>query len=1085
MSDPENITAEQATLDALQNDHPERPSQLHKLARQFFARRKRTGSMADLDEAIRLQEESVRSTPEEYLNRAQRFIDLSAFWYEKYPGSDHENVQGLQDSIRASRGAIAAISDTYPHRGALLNQLGTLLGLLFMGTRELSVIEENIEVQREAISVTPTSSLKRIFYLNNLAAPLNARFEVTGELADLEESIQVCRDLVEQTEPGSPRLLERLGNLSIGLSVAYDRLGRMKDLDEAIETVQKAIDITDKGSLEQMTQLSNYANFMGDRYLRMGNFSDLQESIRAQQKVCDRVQEDEEYFDRNVCLSNLGIQLSRRYRRIGTVADLKKAIQVGRRACDLTPEGNLNQAKHYSNLAIILQHDYARTDDLEDLEEAIRMQREAVRTAPKNHPDLVPLLHNLGGLLATRYKITSAMDDLEESLQIGRQVINLTPKDHWNRASYLNTLARQLEAMFSKTGLLGLINEAIEYGKEAVDTTEKSHPERAGWLVNHANSHGAKFWKTMEPTDLDTAISYFESALYSPSVYDIPRIRAGKEAFPFYAVKPDWEKAYKAAQTAMELVPRLISQAVNNEDKQDVLVQVYGLSSDAAAVALSADKGALAALRFLEQGRGVLAASVEETRPETIDLQAKHPKLAERFIQLRQDIESLKLSAAPVDAREHRQEMEFSTPTDLSVEASTKINELDELVKRIRREPGFEDFLTFPSEAKIKSAALYGPIIVLNMSEFRCDAIIVERNQIRSTPLPGLNVRDIRSNAEKYHSGNLRVLEWLWEAIAEPVLDALGISKTLSEDGLPRIWWIPTGLLGVFPLHAAGRHYKGSSDTVMDSAMSSYSSSIKAIIRSRGQLGLKTDSSSPERAILVSMEHTPGHPRLPSVGKEINELRSICQSKGFDPVEPKPRKEDVVSLLPECKIFHFAGHGSTNGPDPSQSCLLLQDWEESPLTVSTLFDINIQQYSPFLAYLSACGTGQITHEKFLDEGIHLISAFQLAGFRHVIGTLWEVDDEISVDVAKIAYESISRGDMADESVCRGLHRATRELRSRWLEEKHKKAPNRKRKLREVLGEDDGVQVPRDIVPCEDEDEDVGLPQWVPYVHYGV
>ena len=67
-----------------------------------------------------------------------------------------------------------------------------------------------------------------------------------------------------------------------------------------------------------------------------------------------------------------------------------------------------------------------------------------------------------------------------------------------------------------------------------------------------------------------------------------------------------------------------------------------------------------------------------------------------------------------------------------------------------------------------------------------------------------------------------------------------------------------------------------------------------------------------------------------------------------------------------------------------------------------------------------------------DEGIHLINGFHTAGFRHVIGTLWEVKDEICVDMARITYQGMAQNGMTDEAVSRGLHEASRELRDRWL-----------------------------------------------------
>ena len=76
--------------------------------------------------------------------------------------------------------------------------------------------------------------------------------------------------------------------------------------------------------------------------------------------------------------------------------------------------------------------------------------------------------------------------------------------------------------------------------------------------------------------------------------------------------------------------------------------------------------------------------------------------------------------------------------------------------------------------------------------------------------------------------------------------------------------------------------------------------------------------------------------------------------------------------------------------------------------------MDIRQYAPFLAYLSACDTSQIRDERFVEESIHLISAF------HVIGTLWKVIDELCVDMARIMYEEMRDGGMTDESMCWGF-----------------------------------------------------------------
>lgn len=105
----------------------------------------------------------------------------------------------------------------------------------------------------------------------------------------------------------------------------------------------------------------------------------------------------------------------------------------------------------------------------------------------------------------------------------------------------------------------------------------------------------------------------------------------------------------------------------------------------------------------------------------------------------------------------------------------------------------------------------------------------------------------------------------------------------------------------------------------------------------------------------------------------------------------------------------------------------------NPLQVGGLLDLNLKDQPPFLAYLSACGTGRIQQEQFMDESVHLISAFQLAGFQHVIGTLWEVNDKVCVDIAKVVYEGIKDSWRSDHSVAWGLYEASRRLRDKWQE----------------------------------------------------
>lgn len=240
------------------------------------------------------------------------------------------------------------------------------------------------------------------------------------------------------------------------------------------------------------------------------------------------------------------------------------------------------------------------------------------------------------------------------------------------------------------------------------------------------------------------------------------------------------------------------------------------------------------------------------------------------------------------------------------------------------------------------------------------------------------------------------------------------------------------------------------------------------------------------KAVLVGMETTPNHSDLPAVSKEIEKISSLCGSMQLDVTRPQARSDDVLSALQDCRIFHFAGHGIIDLDDPSKSSLILSD---GPLAVTNLFGINLHNRAPFLAYLSACGTGEVKNDSLIDEGLHLISACQLAGFRHVIGTLWVVRDEACVEAATKTYEWMKRESISDDSVAEGLHRAIRHLRDQWISESAERASKPMADIQNkdsflVTGQSRSSQrTVRDLRTAELY-ADPPL-YWVPYVHFGI
>ena len=1059
--------------------------------------------MADLEEAIRVGRKAVNTTSENHPERAR--------W-----------VQILEVRLRnrfSGRKAVKISPEDYPdrarHRARHLNDLGVLLSNRFSRIGAMADLEEAIQVEREAVNITP-DHLNRARSLNNLGTLLGERFLRIGAIADLEEAIQIERGVVNTTENHPDRVIW-LNNLGVLLSNRFSRTGIIADLEEAIQVGREVVDITSKvhpdwarrlnnlgvrlsnrffglkvvnitpeDHPDQARRLNNLGVLLGNRFSRIGAMADLEEAIRVGQEAVDITPRD--YSDRASRLNNLGTLLGDRFKRIGAIADLEEAIQVGRESVNTTPADHPDRVRWLNNLGVRLGNRFVRTGAMADLEEAIQVGREVINTTPGDHPDRARALNNLGVLLSDRFSRIGTMADLQEGIQAKREAVNSAPKNHPDRATWLNNLGNTLGDRFLKIGAIADLEEAIQIGREVVNTTLEDHPDRANRLRNLGTLLDDRFLRTGAMADLEEAISYYQTALRQSNSSTLTRISAGKGVLRSCIINSDWQQAYEASEIIIPLVAKLPSRSLENSDKQHRLSQVVGLASDAAAAALHVGKRPLIALDFLEQGRGVLATSLEEMRTDILELREKQPKLAEQFSRLQDEL------GLPVMRKmsfiDNNRDSSQKPQANRRYEAG---KELDKLIVDIRQQPRFKDFLLAPSKRELKAAARCGPIVVLNVSEYRCDAILVEPHQIRSLALPRLNNKEIEDRAQTGSLESPEVLEWLWDNVARPIIDALGFLQAPSNDNWPHIWWIATGALSKFPIHAAGRHSKDSSESVLDRVMSTYSSSVKAIIHGRQSSVI---SSTSIQALLVAMEHTPGNSRLPFATEEVAMVRGICKSMAFDPIEPGRRKQDVISHLPHCRIFHFAGHGHTDDEDPSKSHLLLEDGKNDPLTVATLLDMNLRKHSPFLAYLSACGTGRIKDERFFDESIHLISACQLAGFRHVIGTLWEVDDDVCVEMARITYEGIKDGmkdgQITDDSVCRGLHKATRELRNRWLDVSEG-ARNTSKTVQEAQVEHEGDTTgvrdgyERDArMPWKiSQSTSVDLMHWVPYVHFGV
>ncbi|KAK4176442.1 CHAT domain-containing protein [Triangularia setosa] len=987
---------------------------------------------SDLEESIQVMEKGIRlMPPEDRLSRSSLLFDLSNALDTKFAESG--DMSDLQRSITAMRACVD---------GEL--RLITLAGRLrakFNKTGAVADVQDAIVLMRRVV--------------DGISEP-KARARNLGIVGFLN-AIPALQEVVDITPQDHPSRGRRVRDLGLWMEMRYSITGDIRNLDRAIQLLQESVNLTPRTDGNRAEWLHSFAIFLGYRYQRIGALADVEEGIRALEEAIGLT---DEIGNRNNELPglqyHLGSQLMWRYERTKAAADISNAIRVLQQA-SVSPCGSSadkNRRTHSAgSLGSALFSRFRNTREFPDLQEAIRVSLASVQEMKNNDlrdpiqsSNLAIGLNNIGLMYEERFLRLGNIVDLEEAINVQRKCLSMV--------------------------LGGVLDD---------------HPQAALWGLHLGLSLDRRYRMTKSMPDLAEAISLCLSALRQENSFPRIRIRAGRHAVRLCALASNWEEAYEAASATVNLIPSWMLQSLENSDKQHLFGQNIGFASDVAAVALNAGKDAYTALLLLEQGRGVLAGSLEGLRADSFSLHSKHLELAERLAYLRQDLDQ------PDSVELGVESLSWETRASRRYDAS---RELELLLAEIRQQAGFEDFLLPPKKNEMRSAAGCGPVIVINVSKYRCDAFLVERHQIRCLPLPNLNVDEIERRACQGNLGSLPVLRWLWDVIAHPILDALGLTKPPPSAAWPHIWWIPTGSLRRFPLHAAGYHTFPSTSSVLDIAMSSYGLSVKSLLHSRLQRAIATTPTtvttppsleSTGKILLVAMPTTAGHKPLPFAAQEIAVLQALSPELNLIPLIPARRKDDVVRHLPECKVFHFAGHGYADPADPAKSSLLLDDWATNRLTVNTLMGLNLRaqqqrQHRPFLAYLSACGTGRTRDEKLVDESVHIVGACHLAGFRHVIGTLWEVRDESCVDVARIVYEGLRDGGMSDESVCAGLHRALRELRRRWV------MVGKDTVVRE---EDDDGDDDRREAKLKLKSGGVGagaeageVLYWVPYVHFG-
>ncbi|KAH7109972.1 CHAT domain-containing protein [Dactylonectria macrodidyma] len=982
-----------------------------------------------------------------------RLDRLSGLFLEKFELTSQLKYLELSvskgsEAVRLARKGTGQLEDLADQ----LYKYGMKLLNLSEATQSMDSLDEALVNTEESLGYLKSRGLLWARAKVQCAKVFLRKFDHTGIPTQLDQGIDYCNSVANS---GQPEVVSRTvlwHTLSALLRSRYDRFEVKEDILGAVHAGMKAVDILPTEHKHMGIQLHDLSSMLWRKYQRFGDQEDIHKAIACVERAKSITPKGSVY--NGVILSTLSGLLTARYEVTKNVADLDDSVAIAEQAVAQTLKGAAGYLAHRNNLARTLYKHASCISVVVTMPSPSDITSEASSS-----------VHNLQSVSASPRTTGSTCEYLTRAIEVLQSVVADTPPGDPSRTIRLFNLGKMLLKRYTYTGDVDDLEAAADACDQCSQCVQGAPSRRLLAAATAADVHLLRGRFANADTLLRRAVSLLRDV--SPRILQQDEQQRMLRQFAGLAT-------LAAAVTLQAKEP---SEAKIASD-EDASVHVdTGAQADAAEDAL----------RLLEDGRGIILGLVLEMRSDVAELRKKHPDLAADFERLRDELNepdtSQDLDPDPGVVK---------PPTSLSRRAGL-VEAFDDVVRRIRLHEEFRNFLLPPEVEELKSAAKSGrhgdtgAIVVVNVSRIRSDAFIVQADKgVRHIRLPKLELEKIRTWASLIKSRRItaqmmfELLEWLWQVLASPVLACLKAEQQADSDGgspplLQRIWWVPTGPLSSLPIHAAGLYKAGgrfvsssSRACLLGTVVSSYSPSIKALIFTRKNMarGEGTPPVSPA-PLLIGMRETPGCTSLYHAEREVEAVRvslarlaaggsesqtdAVISGHTTPTVLHEPDKATVLNgLRAGPTIVHFAGHGRSDPTDPLQSALLTRDWQSDLLTIRDLIHLKMHEIEdqrrpmPFLVYLSACSTGSNQADDLLDESLHLMSACQLVGFRHVVGTLWAASDSHCVDVARSVFSRAaafgSTGSDAEVplGVRDGINRLRRQGETHEEQEEHEK-----------------------------------------------
>ncbi|MEV8017511.1 CHAT domain-containing protein [Streptomyces sp. NPDC086554] len=929
-------------------------------------------------------------------------------------GLAHKELASVTGDLSEARNAVAVLRTAaeqldarHPDHAPVRVELGHSLTLQGKLGHDSEAVAAGRQLLESVAAELPQDHVEARRAKINLIDSYRVEFQLTQDDGALDESLRLARGYLEDPTLADDERGLLLGRCVGALTAAYESTRDRRLLDELLPVCRSAVRFARDDSFDRSQCLLELGACLVSVYDVSRDSSALLEAIDVLEEAASGSEDWRTTPEAMARLAEARLHHTRQFAPVMDLArraressprvftdlfaayerELDAIVDLCRESLALRAPGSQERPLSLSYLAVVLLGRARDRTSVEDAREAAELLREAIRTGSADHPDRPVWGANLVGALLEIRQYDGHASLLDEAESVAREAVALTSAGD---LPYVQALLQLSHVLARRDG------EGRNSAAEALELRRR---------------------------------------VYGTPHYPLPeRINAAKAAGGLAASLGDWEGAAADYEAAVDLLPRLVGHRLARSDGELLLADEFLLASQAAASALQLGDPHRA-LDLLERGRGILLGQLTETRRDLSDLRRQAPELAAEFNRLGEAMTALGANTdrtstqVPGPARdEHR----------LTVRSWERVRD------EIRGLPGFESFLR-PGVPDLGTLTEDGPVVVVNLATARSDAIVLVDGTVTCVSLPRADLKSaadqflafssavgalhdpIRSAEQRWEAGTvvLDTLTWLWEAIVEPVVRTLGLEP--GGDPLPRLWWCPTGILSFLPLHAAGRYTGGGAQGIADHVMSSYTTTLNALrpkAAAHDRAGRSHVGRDP-RLLVVATPQAPGAAPLRHAAADAQALAELFPRTTVLTGEAAT-KQAVLRELAEHSWAHFACHTQAGLLERTANSLVLQDGSLSLPDVTTL------SLDAELVFLASCGSAAGPYH-LADEARHVASSFQLAGFTHVIATLWEVADGDATEFTSTLYGLLAEGVPPAEA----MHRVTRDLcrrypRSPWL-----------------------------------------------------